>query len=207
MKILIPLILLLFTAPAFAGTAVVGSIWKQEDQTALPADDIVAISFTGISTIGLVLGEANLVRVVNVQTGAVATGTTTIPLDDSIPENDEGDEYMTLAIEPMDASNILRINIVIHLEHSSANLMKIAALFQDSIVEALANSASTEASATTFSFMNFTHYMVAGTTSPITFKVRAGGHSAGTTTFNGSGGSRLFGGALASSITITEFKP
>jgi hypothetical protein len=46
--------------------------------------------------------------------------------------------------------------------------------------------------------------MDAGTTSETTFKVRAGGEEAGTTTFNGVGGARKYGGVLASSITITE---
>jgi hypothetical protein len=48
-----------------------------------------------------------------------------------------------------------------------------------------------------------THYMTAGTTSATTFKVR-GGVNAGTLTFNGEVGARLFGGVCASSITVTE---
>ena len=43
-----------------------------------------------------------------------------------------------------------------------------------------------------------------GTTSATTFKVRAGGNSASTITLNGANGGRRLGGALSSSITITE---
>lgn len=40
----------------------------------------------------------------------------------------------------------------------------------------------------------------------ITFRVRAGQHTAGTLTMNGDGGARRLGGILFSSITITEYK-
>jgi len=47
--------------------------------------------------------------------------------------------------------------------------------------------------------------MTAGTTSATTFKVRAGFNVTNTVVFNGgSGPGRKMGGALASSITITE---
>ena len=48
------------------------------------------------------------------------------------------------------------------------------------------------------------HEMAAGTTSSTTFKVRIGGSTAGTLTFNGSGGSGLFAGTIASSLSVTE---
>lgn len=147
------------------------------------------------------------VQVVNTQTGAVATGTTIMPLDDTIPQNTEGDQYMTLAITPTNASNILYINVVTFLSSSAAGTVSVAsALFQDSTVDALAAIAETGPVATGISTLAFTHKMTAGTTSAITFKVRCGAGSAGTTTFNGSGAARIFGGVLASSITITEVK-
>jgi hypothetical protein len=46
--------------------------------------------------------------------------------------------------------------------------------------------------------------MTSGTTSATTFKVRAGANAAGTTTFNGTAGARLFGGVMASSMVIRE---
>ena len=50
------------------------------------------------------------------------------------------------------------------------------------------------------------HYMTAGSTSAITFKVRIGGSSC-TVTFNGQSGGRIFGGVSASSISVTEILP
>jgi hypothetical protein len=149
--------------------------------------------------------SGSVIQVVNTQTGAVATGTTVIPLDDTIPQNTEGNEYMTRAITPNNTSNNLKIDIVLFMSNSgSAN--HTAALFQDSTANALAVGQMVPATGNSLSCIKFTHFMSAGTTSSTTFKVRAGGHAAGTTTFNGTAGGRLFGGILESSITITEIK-
>ena len=42
------------------------------------------------------VGSGSVVQTVSYQTGAVATGTTIIPIDDTIPQISEGNEYMTL---------------------------------------------------------------------------------------------------------------
>jgi hypothetical protein len=143
-----------------------------------------------------------IVQVVNTQTGASTTGSTAIPDDNSIPQNTEGDEYMTLAVTPTSATNKLRIDVVCLLANSGGSAVR-AALFQDSTADALAAGRNAGNTAGAMVQVSFTHYMTAGTTSSTTFKVRGGGDG-GTTTFNGSGGTRLFGGVAASSITITE---
>lgn len=152
-------------------------------------------------------GSGAIVQVKNFQTGAVATGTTLVPLDDTIPQNTEGDEYMTLAITPTSATNILKIDVVGFFSSSAGSIWHATSLFQDSTANALATAVSFEATATAVVNTKFTHYMVAGTTSATTFKVRSGGHGAGTVTFNGAAGARRYGGMLASSITITEIVP
>lgn len=151
------------------------------------------------------LPAGTVVQVVNTQTGAVATGTTTIPYDDTIPQNTEGDQYMTLAITPTSASNKLLIQVV-WIGTSTVAQRMTAALFQDSAANALAASVIVNDGAGFEIINNFSHYMTSGTTSATTFKVRVGGNAAGTTTFNGTGGGRSFGGVMASSITITEIK-
>ena len=70
--------------------------------------------------------------------GAVNTGTTLMPLDDTIPQNTEGDEYMTLSITPTDADNLLEIEAVGNFSHSAAGRWLLMALFQDSDADALA---------------------------------------------------------------------
>ena len=144
------------------------------------------------------------VQAVDTQDGAVATGTTTIPADDTIPQNTEGDEYMTLAITPTNASNKLVIEGLLHLANSSVGLLA-AALFQDSTAGALAVGANSQnPTASTDTQVDVRYEMTAGTTSSTTFKIRAGLSGSGTTTFNGDTGSRKFGGLYSSYMRITE---
>lgn len=150
---------------------------------------------------------SKIVQVVGNQTGAVATGTTTVSADDSVPQNTEGTQFLSQSITPTNASNTLEITAILHLAGSTANnQIFIAGLFQDSTASALAAIQHAENSNSTGSVQNMIlrHRMVAGTTSATTFKVRAGMGISGTTTFNGKAGNRELGGAYASSITIME---
>lgn len=142
-------------------------------------------------------------QVVNTQDGDLATGTTSIPQDDTIPQNTEGDEFMTLTITPNNTNNKLKIEVTL-IGSSSGGFPK-AALFQDSTAGALAAAFQDDGGSNNPNVISFVHFMTAGTTSATTFKVRAGGDS-GTFSFNGKGGSRLAGGVMASSITITEIQ-
>ena len=153
---------------------------------------------------GTYRSAGRVLQVVNTQSGALATGTTVMPIDDTIPQNTEGNEYMTLAITPTNASNKLLITVYAFLSHSAAGSWMSGALFQDSTANALASYASFQQTGTGANTIAFAHYMTAGTTSSTTFKFRAGAQQAGTTTFNGSNSARFFGGTTASSITIME---
>lgn len=136
------------------------------------------------------------------------TGTTLIPYDDTIPQNTEGDQYMSVSITPKATTNILVIDILAMMYHSATTGNIAGAIFQNSTANALAAFSAAEAYGGNSGGNAYRarHIMVAGTTSATTFKFRAGGQIAGTTTFNGIGGSRYFGGVLASSITVSEFK-
>ncbi len=148
---------------------------------------------------------SKIVQVANYQTGAVSTGTTTIPFDDTIPQNTEGDEYLSLTITPSSSANKLKIEVVIVLANTANGNKMTAALFQDSNANAIAAASHMQPIAPNKPVtIAFAYYMTAGTTSATTFKVRAGGEDAGTTTFNGISGGRIFGGVMASSITVTE---
>lgn len=149
--------------------------------------------------------NGKLIQTVTFSTGAVATGTTTIPLDDTIPQNTEGDQYMSLAITPTSATSLLCIQSTIALSSSAAATM-IVALFQDSTANALGVVARVIANGNLHT-LNLTYWMTAGTTSATTFKIRAGGNAAGTTTLNGVSGARLFGGACTSNLSVTEVTP
>ena len=150
-------------------------------------------------------GRSKIVAISSTETSAVATGTTTIPSDDTIPQNTEGDEYLTLSHVPKDTAHKLRVDISLYISHSAALPMITFALFKDSDSDALAVSASRPTTATHPVTITFNFVMTAGTLASTTFKVRAGAQVAGTTTLNGFSGSRQYGGKAVSSIRITEY--
>ena len=143
-----------------------------------------------------------VLQVATSATGALATGTTTIPFDDTIPQITEGTEFMTLAITPSSATNTLIIQVTLQIAFNGSDWTTVA-LFQNTTANALA--------ATTANIQagyglpqTFTYKMTAGTTSSTTFRVRAGAGSAGTVTVNGTASARRFGGVMASTMTIYE---
>ena len=138
----------------------------------------------------------------NLAWGAVDTGTTAMSIADSIPTNTQGDQFMQLAITPTNASNKLKIEVVLTGCVNGTNTI-VMALYQDSTVNALAATARNTVSNVPGQ-LTLTYYMVAGTAT--TFKVRAGQTSSDTFTFNGSNGGRIFGGVCCSEMTITEIK-
>ncbi len=151
------------------------------------------------------LPAGSVIQVANFQTGAVATGTNILPYDDTIPQIDEGNEYMTLNFTPTNSSSTLIIQVICQANSNLANgNAYTTALFEGTTVNALAAMAA-------INFQGYvkpavlTHKMTAGTTNQLTFRVRAGAGVSGTTTFNGfEEGNRRLGGVMASSITITE---
>lgn len=149
----------------------------------------------------------NIVQVVRKDDGEVATGITTIPNDDTIPTSSEGVQLINQAITPKNANNILEIEAVIHISHTAANSWLRAALFQDAGTNAIKVGATLSTTATAISQVKINHQMVAGTTSPITFRIFGGSDLAGTLTFNGQSGSRLYGGVINSYLKITERLP
>jgi hypothetical protein len=147
---------------------------------------------------GVLSYSGHIIQVVNYQTGDVSSGSTSIPYDDTIPQNTEGDQYMSLAITPSNVSNKLLIQV---LCNGSAAQLLIAALFQDTTSDALAAGAVYSNNYMAQVVLNY--LMTAGTTSSTTFKVRMGG-STGGATLNGLSGSRKFGGVSISGIKIME---
>lgn len=149
-------------------------------------------------------GSQKLVQYVDSSTSAVATGTTTIPLDDTIPQNTEGDQYLSVSITPTSSSNKLLIMVNANAAHTASGGVFILALFQDSTANALAAVTQGYDSPNKAETIPLVYYMTAGTTSATTFKVRIGSYVAGTTTLNGVSSARQMGGVMASSITVME---
>ena len=149
-----------------------------------------------------------VVQVVNTSNSAVSSGTTSMPYDDTVPQNTEGFEVMTRSIAPTATGNKLKIEVVVNAS-GAGNTQITAALFQDSTASALAAATKSIGTANRGEQIVFTHYMDAGTTSATTFKVRIGTNGTSNCTFNGesSSSTRRLGNVMASSITITEIVP
>lgn len=137
------------------------------------------------------------------QTGAVATGSTVIPSDDTIPQNTEGDQYMTKSITPTSASNVLNARVVANLANGTVNTLE-AAIFQDAVANALAAVSQECRAANNLICISFAYAFVAALSVSTTLNVRCGGFGAGTTTFNGYSAGRIYGGVIASSLAIEE---
>lgn len=169
--------------------------------------DAAASNVAKTSTVAqLFAAYTSVAQIVNTETGAVATGTTSYTQNDSIPTNTNGDQYMSLAITPTNSSSTLIIDVIFIGTVNSAGVLWVG-LFQDATSAALASALTDITTSGNYRIITLRHKMTAGTTSSTTFKARAGLNGAATTTFNGLAGSRQLGGSLASSITITEYLP
>lgn len=177
---------ILLTQPAVAGSNTI----------TLPAE-------TG--TLRSTVSSGTVLQVVNYQTGALATGGTAIPQDDTIPQITEGNEYMTLAITPKSATSLLLVEVVCISSPSGADWITVA-LFQDAIANALAATITYFAGANEAAPLDLIYSATSGSMTARTFRVR-GGCAGSTFTFNGANSARRMGGVCSSSITITEVVP
>jgi len=152
------------------------------------------------------LDDKVAVQVTQMQTGSSSSGTTSITLDDTIPQITEGDEFLSRTHTPKSATNRLLIMVDWNgTSESDTNL--VMALFKDTDADAIAATWNYQTAGNHTEAMHITHDMVAGGTDEITFSVRVGTNSTGVARMNGSAGARKLGGVLASGIKIIEYTP
>jgi hypothetical protein len=134
---------------------------------------------------------------------------TVIPFDDTIPQNTEGTEILSSSITLKTTSSRVRIRFDGFgvAATASATLALTAALFQDSIANALRavtidpnNTGAGGEGRPRFLALEFEH--VPGVLNP-TYKIRVGANT-GNARMNGSGSARLLGGAAGSTLVVEE---
>lgn len=189
-----------------AGTGAVEELTAAEVRTLaglVIGTDVLAPNGNGASLTGV---GRRLGQIVTSLSGAADSTPNTIPWDDTIPQSGEGFEFFSLAITPANASSLLEIHVEFQGTSSSVAQI-IVALFKDSETDARAAvDGNVGSGAGQPNKLALTYYMTAGSTSAMTFKVRAGA-SAGSLTINGTSGARKLGGVLVSGITIKEYLP
>jgi hypothetical protein len=136
---------------------------------------------------------------------SLATGTTLIPLDDTIPQNTEGWLAQSKTITPTAIGNKITVEVTLNLAPSAAATIT-AALFQDELVDAVSVGSSTGAASYVVQ-VSLRYRVTATSLSPLNFNVRVGTNVAATLTLNGVGGARRFGGVLSSTMRVYEVKP
>lgn len=136
---------------------------------------------------------------------AVATTTTVMPVDDTIPQNTEGGQLLSKAITARSALNLVDVRANLNLAHATGSTARGGvAVFQDSTANALAARVWQAGGTTSAWPVDIGWRGVVGTASASTFAVRAGPGSAGTVTFNGSSSAREMGGVMASFLEVRE---
>lgn len=162
---------------------------------------------TGLSLSGGTLActvTQTVAKIGHVSTSTPTSGPGTIPFDSTAPTNTEGTQFMSLAYTPTSSTNLLKIDVVFH-GACDGDYPLMVALFRSgqstAISTAMVDTYDVEDGAYA---IPLTHLMTAGTTSTITFTVRAGTVS-GTTYFNQARGGQTLGSTLLSSIFVTEY--
>ena len=145
-------------------------------------------------------------QVIYSSTSAYASAATTTPYDNTIPQNTEGNQVMTISITPTSALNLLNIISLDNTSGDTTNSTRVHALFQDSTADALAATNQFPGASNYYMVPTYLYFsMASGTVSLTTFKLRIGG-ATGTIGFNGSAnlGTGLFNGTVNSFMQITE---
>lgn len=131
----------------------------------------------------------------------IDTSGTSISDSDSIPQNTDGTQILTLSITPISSSSFLWINFTTG-GTSTASSASIVALFVDSTADALAAQYMSE-NGSGRAFSGSLDYIVAsGSTSARTYKIRIGG---GDFQVNASSSGQSFNGTASTTLTIIEF--
>jgi hypothetical protein len=139
-------------------------------------------------------------------TSVEASTGTTIPLDNTAPQNTEGAEFITLEVTPRNASSTLVIEFDAFVGASAAGNITVA-LFVDSTADALA-AVQANIGANTDAVVTRLRYIVAaGSTSARTYKIRFGPSAAITAYLLRRGSADLFDAAKQASLSVMEIMP
>ena len=152
------------------------------------------------------LNKANIVlqRVVY-EANTMTSTTSVIPCDDTIPQITEGSGYMAVYITPKRANSKIEIDVTMHVTCYNATSHLVAAVFKDSEPNAIAAAVVTNGGVGFFVPLRIKKTIQISDTDQHTIQVRVGvPNNSYPISINGTS-SRILGGALTSSLVVTEY--
>lgn len=147
-------------------------------------------------------GAGVVVQVLHAALGTVSTTNTVMPGDNTVPQQTEGGEFLTVTITPTAAGSTLEIEATINLSPSAQSACT-AAIFRDATADAIA-AAGCSVGQDSNEQITVRAYVAAGSTDQTVIKLRAGQSAAGTMTVNGWGGNQTLGGVAATTLVVRE---
>lgn len=152
-------------------------------------------------------GGGKVAQMVVATSNTPATSSVIIPLDDTIPQNTEGTEFITATITPTNASSTLVIEFEGYMSCSTV-LNAILALFVDSDADAIQAIPVTIVAGNYMAVCRIKAVVTAGSTSARTYKLRYGpDRTAAVTMLRSNAASSYFSTADSATFTITEITP
>jgi hypothetical protein len=158
-----------------------------------------------IDNVSIVHGVAQVVSDTEV---TYTTLGTILPVDNTIPQITEGNEVLSVAITPKNASSTIRITFT-GFVGGSTNQTFACALFVDATANALDATAAfvPNIAAILVTQLVLQHEVSAGSTSSRTYRIRCGSNIATDAFLNGDVTGRLFGGVASSTLKVEEVLP
>lgn len=171
-----------------------GSLWAPADQ-----------SGTGGGGGGVTVYSGNGVLQTKIsQDATYRTLSTAIPVDDTIPQNTEGDQILTASITPKsENSTIYAFVDITGAFVNAANTVIAAALFKDSGADAIAAGKIQGSAANNAHTISFAYSEASASLTARTFNVRIGPNT-GTAYLHGNSSGRHYGGVMKSTLRVIE---
>jgi hypothetical protein len=206
------------TLDQFLATVPALSIRVVVDGTILsPAQPIGTVPYAARARVSETTESVPTGSVVNVEFAQDAAlqnvSSPTIPDDDTIPQSTEGAQVFTMTYTPKSATDQIHVQYELNYGQTAGagtgRGVLIVALFRDNDTDAMAVSynGAYYANGAPWNGAQLNHMFTAGTTNPITLKIRIGFiEPFGNVTINGHNGARYFGGKSAQRMRVMEVK-
>lgn len=136
--------------------------------------------------------------------GAMVTGTTVTPYDDTIPQVGEGVSVLGLIFYQSSLCNLNVVSAHVMGANSNTDSNGTFALHVDGVNAALAATAVGRNGAANSLFDGDLRFAWVPNVFPVNYRTRFGTDSAGTFTLNGNGGARRYGGRALSYLEVAE---